>query len=645
MQKIMDNYQDETTFEVTVAGDVVSTSGISSPQIVLDTNNTNTLSWGINECSSSFQSVSSCETLESYEPLSTESPKVIVVPFLADNQVTGTMIANNGVHIPLIKECSIRIDPLKMTSTHPDECNVEKIIELPFSTDTTSEISTKSPLSLVSDDDDDNGGDDDSSPFLGFEVESTNGSLCELYKKAVHLIKENAARAEMERSGYSSEPILIDRDSSESILTERILTERHFMDRQPPERNVKPQTAKRPRQIQRKIVKQRLSDDQFAPQNRSRTEATVNAEVSLSSSPRKENNIMKPVVPTPERVSFLPAQNADEKNNKARSLTDSSGSDSDVIATPVTPTVSADNSATKKKLERSAGIKNNNKEKELKRLEKMRRKKELNWIAEKIQDHWRERFAAIRRKMRKKEARKRRLENSRSHSTKYVNNHRKGKRVEYSSDTDSTDSSSSSRTSCSSSSSDSDSNDSEPDTYTSDTSYTSQTSQTSHTRTSDSSDSDSSDYKYRRRHRLNKHRRPPSDTSDTSETSSSDDDDDDDDDNEPGKYVKRRKFQSTERAHSRPSTSNENCVSSRKRKSSESHRSEDLSHQQQRKMRKSLDVEEDEPRQMNSRTYNKQRQHRLNVPSTSSAAKVKKCRNSVYRSAVESTSAGDFIIK
>lgn len=223
-----------------------------------------------------------------------------------------------------------------------------------------------------------------------------------------------------------------------------------------------------------------------------------------------------------------------------------------------------------------------------------------------------------------------------------MNNHRKGKRVSYSSDTDSTDSSSSSRTSCSSSSSDSDSNDSDPDTYTSDTSYTSQTSQTSHTRTSDSSDSDSSDYKYRRRHRLNKHRRPPSETSDTSETSSSDDDDDEN--NEPGKYVKRRN-QSMKRTHSKPSTSNENCVSSRKRKLSESHRSEELLHHQRRKMRKSLDVEEDEPRQMSSRMFLKQRQHRFNVPATSSAAKVKKCPNSVYRSAVESTSAGDFIIK
>ncbi|KAG4072651.1 hypothetical protein HA402_004740 [Bradysia odoriphaga] len=642
---LKDNYQDETTFEVTVAGDGVSTSGISSPQIVLDTNNTNTLSWGINECSSSFQSVSSCETLESYEPLNTESPKVIVVPFLADNQVTGTLIANNGVHIPLIKECSIRIDPLKMTSAHSDGCNVEKIIELPFSTDTTSEISPKSPLSLISDDDDndDHHFDDDSSPFLGFEEESTNGTLCELYKKAVNLIKENAARAEMDGSGYSSEPILIDQDSRESILTERILTERHFVDRHQPEGNIKPQTVNRPRQIQRKIVKKRLSDDQVAPQNRSRTETTVNTEASLSSSPSKQNNVMKPVVPTPERVSFLPAQDVDEKNNRARSLIDSSGSDSDVIATPVTPTVSTDNSATRKKEECSADIKNNSKERELKRLEKLRRKKELNWIAEKIQDHWRERFAAIRKKIRKKEARKRRLENSRSYSTKHVNNHRKGKRVSYSSDTDSTDSSSSSRTSCSSSSSDSDSYDSDPDTYTSDTSYTSQT---SHTRTSDSSDSDSSDYKHRRRHRFNKHKRRPLETSDTSETSSSDDDnDDDDDDNEPGKYVKRRKFQSVKRTHSKPSTSNENCVGSRKRKLSVSHRSEQLLHQQQRKMRKNSDVEEDEPRQMNSRTFLKQRRHRFNVPSTSSAGKVKKYRNSGYHSAVESTSAGDFIIK
>lgn len=297
---------------------IVSTSGISSPQIVVETNNTNnTLSWGINECSSSFQSVSSCETLESYEPVNTESPNVIVVPFLADNQVTGTMIANNGVHIPLIKECSIRIDPLKMTSGDADGISVERIIELPFSTDTTSEMYT-TPSSLVHSDDD--------SPFLGFEVESTNSELCELYRKAVRLITENAARAVRDQSEHTSEPIAI--DSSEPTLTERILTERHFVERQSSERKTKPAIVKRPRQIQRKNVKQRLSDDQ----NRSRTEAVVNAVENESSSQCKQNNVTKPVVPTSDRISFLPAQNVDERNNEACCVSDSSGSDSDVIA-------------------------------------------------------------------------------------------------------------------------------------------------------------------------------------------------------------------------------------------------------------------------------------------------------------------------
>lgn len=316
-----DNYQDETTFEVTVAGDGVSTSGISSPQIVLDTSNTNTLSWGINECSSSFQSVSSCETLESYEPVRAESPQVIVVPFLAENQVTGTMIANNGVHIPLIKECSIRIDPLKMAAVPSDDRMDERIIELPFSTDTTSDSSTNIPSCMPND--------EDSSPFLGFEMESLNGTLCELYKKAVRLIQENAARVANDQSRYASEPIVIDRDSSEPILTERILTERHFMDRQSTGRSTKSETVKRPRQIQRKVAKPQASDDQLVTQNQVRTvPTTVNTEVNLSQSPRKQNNVVKPDVPTPERVSFLPVQIADVKPNR---VSDSSDSDSDVI--------------------------------------------------------------------------------------------------------------------------------------------------------------------------------------------------------------------------------------------------------------------------------------------------------------------------
>lgn len=232
------------------------------------------------------------------------------------------MVANNGVHIPLLKECSIRIDPLKMTSEQSDGIDVGSVIELPFSTDNAaSEVNTKQPSVEHSD--------DESSPFLGFEVESTNGALCELYRKAVQLIKENAARAVHDRRRKT---IPTTWDSSETILTERILTERHFMDRQPPERNIKPESVKRPRQIQRKITKQRLSDDQMATQNQSRTETTAKTEVNLSSSPRKENNVMKPVVPTPERVSFLPAENVDDKTLETFTVLDSSESDSDAIA-------------------------------------------------------------------------------------------------------------------------------------------------------------------------------------------------------------------------------------------------------------------------------------------------------------------------
>lgn len=104
------------------------------------------------------------------------------------------------------------------------------------------------------------------------------------------------------------------------------------------------------------------------------------------------------------------------------------------VSASVTPAVTPDNSATRKSQERSADIKNNNKEKEvrpqavvlpflsftkcassfqLKKMEKMRRKKELSWLAERIQEHWMERFAAIRRKIRRKEAKKRKQENSR----------------------------------------------------------------------------------------------------------------------------------------------------------------------------------------------------------------------------------------
>lgn len=293
----------------------------------------------------------------------------------------------------------------------------------------------------------------------------------------------------------------------------------------------------------------------------------------------------------------------------------------------------------------------------------MRRRKELNWIAEKIHDQWKERIEAIKRKQRKKEARKSKSESSRckcrsysflqltnwqkkfhtsAHSSKHEGSqrHHKRKRVSYSSDTDSTDTSSSSRTSCSSSSSDSDSNDSDPDTYTSDTSYTSQTSQ-SHTRTeSDSTDTDSSDHRYRRR--LNKYRRPPSETSDTSETSSSEEDED----SEPGRYVKRRKFQSMKRTHRKPSTSEGNCIVSRRRKSLESFRSEESLQQKQRNMkRRSSDVEEDQPKRMKSPLIMKRKQQKFNAPSTSAAATVRKFPRFTDRSVVESTSAGDFLIK
>ncbi len=305
---------------VTSDGDGVSTSGISSPQIVLD--NSNTLSWGINECSSSFQSVSSCETLESYDPNQTvtaESPQVIVVPFLADNQVSETILDSNGVEIPVIKECSIRIDQLAMASTQGDETNVEKIIELPFSTNCTTTCSTTKTESFYM-------SDDDSSTFEGFGVESIIGTDYDLYKKAVvDITKRNEERAESIRNQNSRETISTERHSSDPILTERILTDRHLSERRsPPERTVKADTVKRPRKIQRKLSKQ-LSDNQIDPNNQSRVE---NTEGHLPT--RKPNNIAKPVVPIIDRFTSTPVQNVDVKTKIQGCSADSS--DSDVIA-------------------------------------------------------------------------------------------------------------------------------------------------------------------------------------------------------------------------------------------------------------------------------------------------------------------------
>lgn len=276
---------------------------------MLDTNNT--LSWGINECSSSFQSVSSCETLESYEhtAVNTESPKVIVVPFLTgsvtDTDVTGTVLANNGVHIPLIKECSIRIDQLRMSqSAHSDEGNVVgKVIELPFNTNCIADASTKTSSCYLS---------DDESAFEGFEEESTIGTQYELYKKAVSLMMKNVGRHESVSERHMSEP----------ILTERILTERHLTERHPPERNIKPDTVKRPRQIQRKIPKLQPSVNQIEPINQSRIE---NTEINMTTS--KQNS--KPA-PIPDRISSTPVEHVDVKSNKRVSSSDSSDSASDV---------------------------------------------------------------------------------------------------------------------------------------------------------------------------------------------------------------------------------------------------------------------------------------------------------------------------
>lgn len=281
---------------------------------MLDTNNT--LSWGINECSSSFQSVSSCETLESYEhnALNTESPQVIVVPFLADNvnEITETVVASNGVHIPMMKECSIRIDPLKMSSEHCDEMNVEKIIELPFSTNCATDCSTKAQPCYLTD--------DDSCGFEGFAVESTEGTEYELYRNAASLIQKNAAS--------------VDRHSSEQILTERILTERHLTERPqperkqserpPPERNIKPDMVKRPRQIQKKLAKPQLSDKKVEAISQSRIQ---NIEINLPTN--TENSTVKPV-PIPAGVSSTPMENVDIRNKKQDSSSDSSDSDNNV---------------------------------------------------------------------------------------------------------------------------------------------------------------------------------------------------------------------------------------------------------------------------------------------------------------------------
>lgn len=285
----------------------MSTSGIStSPQIVLDTHNT--LSWGINECSSSFQSVSSCETLESYEhnALNTEAPQVIVVPFLGDHvtdsEITGTVLTNNGVHIPVIKECSIRIDQLEMSSAHCGSTNVEKIIELPFSTNCSTGYTERTPPFYLSD--------DDSSVFEGFGVESIVGTQYELYKKAVSLIKKNASCAERTREHNSTEPIV---------------SEQQQPVRQPPEKSIKPDTVKRPRQIQRKISKPQLSETQNEPINQSRIE---HSEIIPTTS--KQNNTVE-AVPIPDRVSSTPVKTVHMKSNKQDSRIVSSDSDSDVV--------------------------------------------------------------------------------------------------------------------------------------------------------------------------------------------------------------------------------------------------------------------------------------------------------------------------
>lgn len=262
--------------------------------------------------------MSSCETLESYEhnALNTESPQVIIVPFLADNvnEVTETVVASNGVHIPMMKECSIRIDPLKMSSEHCDEMNVEKIIELPFSTNCATDCSTKvQPCYLT---------DDDSYGFEGFGVDSTIGTQYELYKKAVSLMQKKAARVESDR--HSSEPRLTERILTERHLTERTQPERKQSERPPPERNIKPDTVKRPRQIQRKVTKPQLSDKKIEPISQSRIQ---NTEFNLPTS--TESSTVKPVS-LPERVSSAPVDNEDIRNNKPDSSSDSSDGDNNV---------------------------------------------------------------------------------------------------------------------------------------------------------------------------------------------------------------------------------------------------------------------------------------------------------------------------
>lgn len=287
---------------MTVTGDGVSTSG-SSPQIVLEANNT--LSWGINECSSSFQSISSCETLESYEPadvaVTVESPQVIVVPFLADNAA-----------MPIMKECSIRIDPLKIAPIHGDETIVGKIIELPTSTNFSQTVYAAS--------------DDDCSVFEGFDVDSTyRNHQLDLYKRTVTLMEKRA------RVARTVEPARVPPVVNEPVLNEHIVTERHLIDRHkkqptavplPPERNNKTETVKRPR---RKVVKQSLPNNQTEATNQSSTEKE---EVTVVVS--KENHVTKPsVVPIPERVSSPPVESVNIKCDKQDI---SSDSDSDVIA-------------------------------------------------------------------------------------------------------------------------------------------------------------------------------------------------------------------------------------------------------------------------------------------------------------------------
>ncbi|KAJ6646847.1 hypothetical protein Bhyg_02061 [Pseudolycoriella hygida] len=462
-----------------------------SPVIVLDTNNS--LSWGINDCSSSFQSVSSCETLESYDHnvMSTESPQVIVVP--SDNQITGTVLTNNDVHIPLIKECSIRIDQINTTSDHFDDCNVANVIELPFSTNCSTRYSKNVSYSS----------DEDSPAFEGFGEDCFFGSQYELYKRAVTLIRGNAERVRNDNECHVSDAV-----PTKKHLT---VTGQQDTQRRLPECKSKTETVRRPRQYTPKILKPQLTESVIEPSHQSRIESTEAA--NLPTFQQSSNIVTSPV--QPDRISPVPIENVDIVGNNKESRSDTSDSDSDV-----TPAV-ADNSTNNKKQERSADIKNNNKQRELHKMEKKRKKREFNLIAERIKEYWREAFEVAKKNHHKKA---RKSKNERRKYKNYYSNdettrhrgQRKKKKNCYSSDSDSSDSSDSDTSTSSSSDS---SNDSDT------TSYTSQTSHTSQTRTdsdlSDSSKSDSSDQSYK--HRFNKRTtRSPSPTSDTTDISSDD---------------------------------------------------------------------------------------------------------------------------